>query len=139
MPELSAAVTGLSNLNKAVDSLFKNIMSEIDLSRQQMHELLEEIAVKDAYEKTIKKRKAKPKKVAASFSLFGKKKKPLDETDSEHSSDDDDVMMSDNTEELKIDLEDSNVAKEIFGSDEEEKAVLELSDNEFDDFEDAEN
>ena len=102
-----------------------------------MHELLEEIAVKDAYEKTIKKRKAKPKKVAASFSLFGKKKKPLDETDSEHSSDEDDVMMSDNTEELKIDLEDATVAKEIFGSDEEEKAVLELSDNEFDDFEDA--
>ena len=78
-----------------------------------------------------------PIKVAASFSLFGKKKKPLDETDSEHSSDEDDVMMSDNTEELKIDLEDSTVAKEIFGSDEEEKAVLELSDNEFDDFEDA--
>lgn len=34
MPELSAAVTGLSNLNKAMESLFKNIMSEIDLSRQ---------------------------------------------------------------------------------------------------------
>lgn len=104
-----------------------------------MHELLEEIAVKDAYENTIKKRKKKPKKVAASFSLFGKKKKVLDESDSDPASDDDDVMLSDNTEELKIDLGDPSNAKEIFMSDdEEEKAVLELSDNEFDDFEDAE-
>ena len=50
LPEVKAAFAGLSNLNKAVDKLFTNILDEIDLSRQQMLELLEEIAVKDAFE-----------------------------------------------------------------------------------------
>lgn len=33
MPEVKAAISGLSNLNKAVDKLFTNILDEIDLSR----------------------------------------------------------------------------------------------------------
>ena len=109
MPEVAAQVLGLSNLNKAVESLFKNIMSEIDMSRQQMHELLEEIEIKEQYKK-VQKRKKKPKKISASFSLFGKRKKqeaPL--TDNEfvaESSDDADYMMSDHTEEAKCEFSD---------------------------------
>lgn len=33
VPELKVAITGLSNLNKAVDKLLSNILVEIDLSR----------------------------------------------------------------------------------------------------------
>jgi hypothetical protein len=100
MPELKVAVTGLSNLNKAVDKLLSNILEEIDLSRHQMLELIEEISVKDAFEKSKHKRKGPTKKVSRSFLGFGKKKKKmLSEHDSEpenkDNSESDDLMVSD--------------------------------------------
>lgn len=105
MPDVKAKVSELSLTNKAVESLFKNIMAEIDHSRKQIHELLEEVAFKDAYEKTMKKRKAPriAKKVAASFSIFKKTKTTvMADDDNGTGSDSEDIMMSETTEEFKM-------------------------------------
>jgi len=53
-----------------------------------MLELLEEIAVKDAFENAKQKRNRPKKKVARSFLGFGRKKKTLSDEES------DDVMVS---------------------------------------------
>ena len=47
MPELSAAVTGLSNLNKKMDTIVNTITYEIN----GLKEIFEDLALKDAYKK----------------------------------------------------------------------------------------
>lgn len=69
------------------------------MSRHQMLELIEEISIKDAFEKSKHSRKP-TKKVSRSFLGFGKKKKKtLSDHDSEpenkDNSESDDLMVSD--------------------------------------------
>lgn len=47
MPELSAAVTGLSNLNKDMDSIVNTITFEI----KGLKDIFEDLALKDAFKK----------------------------------------------------------------------------------------